>query len=325
MKVIWIHTYDVKKKGGGIFMIQQINYFHQKEVNIHLYQFYDLFNPIKFFRQLFQFRNKFKNEIVHAQYGSGTAFFTLFLKSKKKIVSIRGSDWFLLKKSPYLKEIFRSFVAQKLTKFSLRFFDEIIVMSNQMRNQLAHEFPHLTNKIHVIPDGIDLDKFYPKDKLKAKEKLNFPKDKFIIGIGSIDENNSIKRVYLAKKAIHELINRGFPIQLHVLTNIEHDLMNEHINACDMLLHTSLHEGWPNILKEGLACNVPFVSTDVSDLKKITLDKKSGCYITQPLVDNIVESIILVYNNSAKNVQLIPYVEDMEIKHTVELIKQLYIK
>jgi teichuronic acid biosynthesis glycosyltransferase TuaC len=41
-----------------------------------------------------------------------------------------------------------------------------------------------------------------------------------------------------------------------------------VAACDLILCTSETEGWPNSIKEALACNVPFVSTDVSDLRDI---------------------------------------------------------
>ena len=39
-----------------------------------------------------------------------------------------------------------------------------------------------------------------------------------------------------------------------------------MNACDVALLTSIHEGSPQFIKEALACNRPIVSTDVGDVR-----------------------------------------------------------
>jgi glycosyltransferase involved in cell wall biosynthesis len=50
-----------------------------------------------------------------------------------------------------------------------------------------------------------------------------------------------------------------------------------VAACDVILCTSESEGWPNAVKEALACNVPFVATDVSDLAQIA-EREPACRI-----------------------------------------------
>jgi teichuronic acid biosynthesis glycosyltransferase TuaC len=51
----------------------------------------------------------------------------------------------------------------------------------------------------------------------------------------------------------------------------------YMNACDILLLTSLHEGSPDIVKEALACNLPVVSVDVGDVRE-RISGISGCIL-----------------------------------------------
>ena len=50
-----------------------------------------------------------------------------------------------------------------------------------------------------------------------------------------------------------------------------------LNAIDVLLMTSHHEGSPMIIKEALACNTPIVSLDVGDVKERLMNIE-GCYV-----------------------------------------------
>jgi glycosyltransferase involved in cell wall biosynthesis len=51
----------------------------------------------------------------------------------------------------------------------------------------------------------------------------------------------------------------------------------YLNACDVLVFSSLQEGSPNIIKEALACNCPIVATDVGDVSE-RIRNIPGCYI-----------------------------------------------
>src|SRR4030042_4531165 len=65
----------------------------------------------------------------------------------------------------------------------------------------------------------------------------------------------------------------------------------YLNAADVLLLTSFHEGSPNVIKEAMACNCPVVSTDVGDVRWV-VGNTSGYYISSFDPGELAEKIKL---------------------------------
>ena len=63
----------------------------------------------------------------------------------------------------------------------------------------------------------------------------------------------------------------------------------YLNACDLLLLTSLWEGSPNIIKEAMACNVPVVSTPVGDVEWL-FGGREGLSIASPTASDIADKV-----------------------------------
>ena len=127
---------------------------------------------------------------------------------------------------------------------------------------------------------------------EAKALLGFPecKERWIL-FNSLSLKNPIKRFSLAKQAFDLAQERLGNLRLRLAADLPHDAMPLFVAACDLILCTSDNEGWPNSVKEALACNVPFVATDVSDLRNIALTE-SSCRVCPPdpgvIADNICD-------------------------------------
>ena len=152
----------------------------------------------------------------------------------------------------------------------------------------------------VIPNGVDIDVFKPIDRELCRDTLSWKPNDHLILFGA-DPSRAVKNFSLAKSSYNMLIE-GNPklismkIELITLGSIPHEIIPLYLNACDVLLLTSMWEGSPNIIKEAMACNIPIVCTDVGDVKWL-LDGVEGCYITSQNPNEIADKlyIALSYN------------------------------
>jgi teichuronic acid biosynthesis glycosyltransferase TuaC len=205
-------------------------------------------------------------DLVHAQSGSACALATAAAEGVPKLLTIRGNDW-----STHDATIgflyFHTRVAASLTRAVINSFDGIIAVSARLAKQVAGLVPGAL--VAVLPSSIDLTLFSPRDRTEARALLGHPQssEKWIL-FNSVDLHNPIKRFELAQKAFDIAQATHGNLRLRLATNLPRDQMALFVAACDLILCTSETEGWPNSIKEALACNVPFVATDVSDLRDI---------------------------------------------------------
>lgn len=312
-RVAWVHNFNREvNPSSGIFMYILHDKCNVKEVDIQLYYVSPSFNPIKFVKQIIDIRRKLKGyDYIHAQYGSATGFLTLFAKGKK-ILTLRGSDLFKTKVIG-LKAKLHITIGNFLTRLSVKFTDNIVVMSDHMKNMVSGI--NRRAEISVIPDGIDLTKFKEDDLIGRKEP-------FRVLFSSVAEYNPVKRYQLAKEAFDKFNKRVEESELVIMTGVTHDMVVEFINSVDVVLLTSTHEGWPNIIKECLACNIPFVSTNVSDLEYIA-NKTKKCFVTGDSSDEISDALLDVWKQKDNKEDLRKYVLDMDIDVIANRIIELY--
>ena len=223
---------------------------------------------------------KKKYDIVHAHYGV-SAFSALLAKRKEKlVVSFMGDDIIGANRPDGSMTISGNLVASLNAFFAERFYDHVIVKSEEMRGRLK------IGNCSLIPNGVDIDRFQAKNKAQARSQLQIPMDRklliFVSDPGRVEKNFS-----LAKAAVQGLANSR--IMLLPVFNKPQEILPDYYSAADVLLLTSFHEGSPNVIKEAMACNCPIISTDVGDVTWV-LGNTEGCYLTSFAVDDLTEKI-----------------------------------
>ena len=142
----------------------------------------------------------------------------------------------------------------------------------------------------VIPCGVDTRKFFPMNKRKAREMMNLKQDgKYVLFSSSFE--NEVKNYGLAREAL----SRFTDVALIELKGVSRKGVHCLMNACDLLLMTSLHESSPMVVKEAVACRLPVVSTDVGDVRDV-IANIPGCYITTYDPGDVTEKIALALSS-----------------------------
>ena len=150
------------------------------------------------------------------------------------------------------------------------------------------------SKVRIIPCGIDLDRFVPMDRAACQRQLGWNPRQFHV-LFPANSGDPVKRPALAAAAVEHLIASGVPAALHHLAGIPNDGVPTWVNASDVLLLTSLHEGSPTVVKEALACNVPVVSVDVGDVAERT-SGIAGCHLAAPTPADLANKLARVARN-----------------------------
>lgn len=170
----------------------------------------------------------------------------------------------------------------------------------------------------VIPFGVDFEnKFFHLDKKMSREKLGLdPEAKIALFASSFDR---VEKNYVLAREAAKVISDLELIELN--TKYNRDEVNLLLNACDLLLMTSIREGSPQIIKEAMACNCPIVSTNVGDVTDITKDT-DGCFVTSFDPLDVAEKIEMALKFGRKTAGR-QKIKHLDINITAEKVINIY--
>src|SRR6266550_2569320 len=207
-------------------------------------------------------------DVVHAHYGlSG---FISTLQPLPLVVTFYGDD---LLGTPNGRGgvTLKSRVIRRLGYAAARRAQGVICMSDEMRQALPRAD---RARAHVIPNGVDTERFCSGDRLAARARLGLDRaERLVLFPNTPGETR--KRLDLAEAGVAAPAAGGVAARLWVVTRVPHDQMPDHFRAADCLLLTSDWEGSPNVVKEALCCDTPVVSVAVGDVRR-WLDLAPGC-------------------------------------------------
>jgi len=200
----------------------------------------------------------FQPDIVHAHYGTLTAFLAVLSTALPVVITYRGSDLNPNRTRGWLREAVGTLLSQIAALRAAR----VICVSNQLKSKLWWR----RDRVSIIPTGVDTTLFYPRDLHEVRRELGWGKNERVVLFNAGDP--LCKRLDLALAAVQFAESLCGRIRFVVLDgNVSPDLVPSMMNASDCLLLTSDWEGSPNVVKEALVCNLPVVSVDVGDVRE----------------------------------------------------------
>lgn len=196
-------------------------------------------------------------DLVHAHY-SLSAFSASLAGRFPLVVSLMGSD------------AWQGAIIRLMIRFlSVVRWRAVIVKTGEMKIRLN------LGKALVIPNGVDTDRFTAGDRDEARRRLGIGLTRKVI-VFIAGKNRPEKNFSLAQEVV-KMLNDDSVDLLHI-HGTDNSIIPRYLNAANLLLLTSQREGGVNVIKEAMACNCPFVATDVGDIREIA-GGTNGCIIT----------------------------------------------
>jgi teichuronic acid biosynthesis glycosyltransferase TuaC len=222
-------------------------------------------------RELALARSRPDYDVVHAHYGHAGVLGRLQVRAPL-VISYCGDD---LLGTPAAdgSNTLKSRVEAMLFRQVARVASATITKSAAMEERLPAS---CRPRNHVIPNGVDLDRFKPIPRLEARRQLGWDPDEPTVLFAG-DPRIPRKNHPLAVRAC-ELAAASIPgTRLRVASGLDPAHVPLMMSAADVLLLTSRLEGSPNVVKEAMAAELPVVSTPVGDVEE-RVDGVDGCYV-----------------------------------------------
>jgi len=236
------------REGAGAFVRQQVEQLRAMGHSVDVLDFPGYRSKLEYLRAAFNVRRQTRRipyDVVHAHYGV-TGVAAVFRIGTPLVVTLHGSDALVGRIEPFV------------SRLVCRMADETIAVSARIASRIPGE---------VIPCGVDLNLFSPRNKSEARLRLGLSADRYYV-LFPFNPARAIKRFDLAEAAVGRLARDGFDVEILTVSKVPNEEMPWYYGAADAMILCSDSEGSPTAVKEALACNLPVVSTDVGDVSEI---------------------------------------------------------
>lgn len=207
------------------------------------------------------------------------------------VVSARGTDI----------NLFPSFrLIRPKIRWTLRQAAGVVAVSSALRNAMV-ELGTPTDRIRVIPNGIDARRFRPIERISAREQLKLPREGecviaagnliptkgqelLIAALARLAAHHPTLKLYLVgdgpqKAALKELAkSMGLGDRVVLAGARPHDELPLWFNAAELSCLASRREGLPNVVLESLACGTPVLATRVGGIPEVLSSPDLGMLV-----------------------------------------------
>jgi glycosyltransferase involved in cell wall biosynthesis len=178
----------------------------------------------------------------------------------------------------------------------------LFAVSDSLRRDVGERLGEPIDRILVVANGVDLEKFQPVDRAEARQRLGIaPHAKVIVGVGGLVEGKGFQRVIPLVKGLRAkfpglvyLVVGGGTSQGDLRADLEalartkgvadavrfcgQQLPGElkwYYGAADVFALATTYEGWANVFLEAMACGLPVVSTRVGGNEQVVCSPGLG--------------------------------------------------
>jgi glycosyltransferase involved in cell wall biosynthesis len=182
-------------------------------------------------------------------------------------------------------------------------------------------------KLNVLRNGVDLERFQPVDRLTARNELGLPRDKrILLSVGHLIER---KGHHIAISALGELtdcmliiagtgpeldrlqnlaINIGVNDRVRFVGQVPNDRLSCYYSAANALILCSSREGWANVLLESMACGTPVVATNIWGTPEVIANDTVGQLMMTRDTRGLLQAVNKLFENIPRECVIRKYAE-----------------
>lgn len=248
--------------------------------------------------------------------------YDVFHSVGETMVAYAGSAMKVLRKKPHIITIqgttlvtglgngLAGFILRKLSRLSLKHASLVHAISRELAS-VAKRFG--AEDILTVPNGVDMAEFIPMGKEKARKKLDIPPGKsMVVCVARLVPVKGIDYLIRAIALLSQLNNRisllvigdgpqrsdleklaselGLRDKVKFLGALPHEQIPLYLNAADIFVQPSLHEGLGIALIEAMSCGIPVVGTRVDGILDIIEDGENGFLVPPKDSEALAEAV-----------------------------------
>jgi glycosyltransferase involved in cell wall biosynthesis len=189
----------------------------------------------------------------------------------------------------------------------------IVTISNYSFEKIQEYYGIMKSKVRIIPNGVDVEKFKPKDTQVMRQQFGLDKEPCVLFVGSLIPRKGLNvLVEAAKKIVKEKAETKFLIvgdgplknQLSIslesanlsgnfkfLGNLEEDELSAVYNCADVFVLPSIQEGQGIVLLEAEASGKPVVAFDAGGVNESMLNGETGLLVKRKSDEELADALL----------------------------------
>ncbi|MCG6973863.1 MAG: glycosyltransferase [Desulfobacterales bacterium] len=183
--------------------------------------------------------------------------------------------------------------------------DRIIVPTEKDKDYLIQYYNAPGDNIRIVPCGVNLERFKPRDKNSARRQLTLPvNDPMILYVGRFAPIKGLNRLlksfslttrpsrsvlvmvggdgehsFMAQQLKNKAMALHIQDRLIFAGRVDQEILPLYYNAADVLVVPSYYESFGLVALEALACGTPVVTAAVGAMKQIVKDGVTGYVVS----------------------------------------------
>ncbi|MBX2810411.1 MAG: glycosyltransferase [Myxococcales bacterium] len=201
-------------------------------------------------------------------------------------------------RGPDIREAEQSTLALLQLGFAFRQASRVVVTCHALVEKVR-AFGVPTQRIDVVPEGLDRNRFRPRDALAARRRTGLPeRGRLILFVGNLSETSGWRSFITAANRLHVrmpdvafiVVGEGplEPLLKVVAENgsfipvglLAQDELAEYMAAVDLVCLPGVHYGLPSLLREVLASGRPVVVRRSGGVSEVMTHESFGCMVSR---------------------------------------------